>query len=75
MEDGNDPPTIPVSLEQFTPVWAKAVMKKWFEKNEIEFDKVKVTKVDPKVNTEQVFILTYNRFYFTSFPMWLLTSQ
>ena len=50
----DDLPTIPVNLDQFTPAWAKAVMKKWFEKNEIEVDKVKVTKVDPKVNDEQV---------------------
>ena len=55
--DRNDVIPIPVSLDQFTPAWAKAVMKTWFKKNEIDLDKVKVTKVDPKVNAEQVDIL------------------
>ena len=55
--DRNDVIPIPVSLDQFTPAWAKAVMKQWFKKNEIDLDKVKVTKVDPKVNAEQVDIL------------------
>ena len=47
-------PTIPVNLEQFTPTWAMAVMRKWFEKNEICPETVKICLVEPKLNSEQV---------------------
>ena len=47
-------PTIPVSLEQFTPAWAMDVMRKWFEKNEICPETVKICLVEPKLNSEQV---------------------
>ena len=30
----NEAPIIPDKLDQFTPAWAEAVMKTWFEKNE-----------------------------------------
>ena len=48
------PPPIPTSAEGFTPDWALAVMRKWFEKNDKSIDNVKIIRVEPKVNPEQV---------------------
>ena len=50
----SDPPPIPTSAEGFTPDWALAVMRKWFEKNDKCIDNVKIIRVEPKVNPEQV---------------------
>lgn len=47
-------PVTPVKPEDFTPEWALAVMKNWFLKNDINAEKVKVTKVDAKSNIQQV---------------------
>ena len=49
-----DPPPIPTSAEGFTSDWALAVMRKWFEKNDKCIDNVKIIRVEPKVNPEQV---------------------
>ena len=50
----DDPPPIPTSAEGFTPDWALAVMRKWFEKNDKCIHNVKIVRVEPKVNPEQV---------------------
>ena len=50
----NEVPIIPDKLDQFTPAWAEAVMKTWFEKNEKDVKNIRVTKVDPRLNSEQV---------------------
>lgn len=52
--DMENVPTIPNNLEQFTPSWAKEVMRKWFVKNEICPESVKISLVEPRVNSEQV---------------------
>ena len=48
------PPPIPTSAEGFTPDWALAVMRKWFEKNDKCVDTVKINRVEAKANPEQV---------------------
>ena len=48
------PPPIPTSAEGFTPDWALAVMRKWFEMNEKSLDTVKISRVKAKANPEQV---------------------
>ena len=49
-----EPPTIPVKLDQFTPSWARAVMATWAEKNDFDWDNVNISRVEPRVNAEQV---------------------
>ena len=59
-------PPIPASLDGFTPDWALAVMKHWFKKNEKNLASIKINKVEPRVNTEQVCLqknlLQYNMY-------------
>ena len=47
-------PVTPVKPEDFTPEWAMAVMKNWFIKNDINVEKVKVTRTEAKMNSQQV---------------------
>ena len=51
----SDPPPVPISAQGFTSDWALAVMRKWFEKNDKCIDNVKIIRVEPKVNPEQVY--------------------
>ena len=53
-------PIIPDQVDQFTPDWALAVMKTWLEKNEKNVNNIKVTKVDPRLNSEQVSEISIN---------------
>ena len=47
-------PVTPVKPEDFTPEWALAVMKNWFLKNDINAENVKITKIDARMNSQQV---------------------
>ena len=47
-------PVTPVKPEDFTPEWAMGVMKNWFVKNDISVDKVKVTRTEANINSQQV---------------------
>ena len=66
-----EPPTIPVKLDQFTPSWARAVMATWAEKNGLDWDNVNISRVEPRVNAEQVLATVLP----TCFSFILLLSQ
>ena len=53
-DDNSDIPATPVSLQQFTPAWAGAVLRKWFEKSDISPESVRIPLVEPHINGEQV---------------------
>ena len=57
---GDEAPIIPDQVDQFTADWALAVMKTWLEKNEKNVNNIKVTKVDPRLNSEQVSEISIN---------------
>ena len=47
-------PVTPVIPEDFSPEWARFVLKDWFVKNEKDEDQVQITKVDAQIHGQQV---------------------